>query len=138
MVQGFDNIIKTIKYFIDTKRYGVVDRMALAMSPESVETALYDMLRLIDSLEARSIRVKIKVKDKDYEVKCCEYGDKLGYGIHGLVLDAEREDLNGKNIYCMPCPPRPSVSEITSFLETVNKDPSIARKLVIKAFGHYG
>ncbi len=137
----YRNIIGLVKYFIDTKRYGVVDRMALAMGPESVEIALYDMLRLVDSLRGRSSVVKIKGGGKTYQVRCCEIGRDLGYGIHGVVeeiIEGAPGVSIGDEVYCAPCPPRPSIDELKSFLEKVKQDPSFARKIAIASFGYKG
>lgn len=132
------NIVKLLKFFIDTNRYGLVDRMALALSPESVETALYDMIRLVDSLKQRRIIVKIATDNKEYTTSCCEYGEDLGYGIKGIIREVIQgpEDLRNKSIYCVPCPPKPTRSELTDFLKKVHEDLTIARKATILAFGH--
>ncbi len=132
------NIVKLLKFFIDTKRYGLVDRMALALSPESVETALYDMLRLVDSLEQRRIVVRIVAdKDKEYTISCCEYSEELGYGIRGVVKEVIQGpgELVDKSIYCAPCPPKPTRTELIDFLRKVHEDITIARKASILAFG---
>lgn len=141
----YTNIIELVRYFAKTYRYGVLDRMALAMGPESVEAALYDMLRLVDSLYARKIRVKIVTEDnKEYSsISCCEYGEDLGYGIKGVVKEVhEPKELESsykdKRIYCAPCPPIPYESEIRDFLSDVEKDPSIARKVVLLSCGYKG
>lgn len=142
MAEEFDNIVSIIRYFIKTQRYGPVDRMSYAMSPESVTIALYDMLRTVDSLFARSIVVELHSDDKIYTVRCCEYDEdeRLGYGIKGVAetIKAAPEDvkdkLKGKEIQCVPCPHRPSQEEIKQFLEKVEKDPSYARKIVLEAF----
>ena len=138
----FDNIVSIIRYFIETRRYGPVDRMAMAMGPESVETALYDILRALDTLYAKSILVKLRTQEgREYSrIRCCEYGENLGYGIKGVieeVYDGPRE-LKGQETYCQPCPSKPSESEIKEFLETIDKDLSIARKTVLRAFGRRG
>ncbi len=136
---GYENIVKIIKYFIETKRYGPVDRMAMAMGPEAVEIALYDMLRTISSLYGRSIVVRMRSeKDgKEFTVRCCEYDEdkRLGYGIYGDVVEVleGQGDLKGK-IQCMPCPRPPREDEVKGFLARVREDPSYARRLVLEAF----
>lgn len=123
----------------------MLDRMALAMSSESVEAALYDMLRLIDSLYARKIRVKLKTTEdqKDYTLNCCEYDGELGYGIKGVVEEVYepvelKNKYEGKPIYCVPCPPKPYESEIRDFLSETEKDPSLARRIVLLSYGFRG
>ncbi len=135
--EEYKDIIGLVRFFVDTNRWGVIDRMALAMGPESIEAALYDMLRLVESLYARKIRVKIDANDKTYEITCCEYGEDLGYGIYGEIKDVYEgpKTLMGQKIYCVPCPPRPSESEINSFLEKIREDPSIARRIALLSFG---
>lgn len=132
------SIVKLLKFFIDTNRYGLVDRMALALSPESVETALYDMLRLVDSLEQHRIIVKIATGNKEYTTSCCEYGEDLGYGMKGVVKEVIQGpgNLENKSIYCVPCPPKPTRNELAEFLEKVREDLTIARKASILAFGY--
>ncbi len=136
----YENIIAAIRYFIDTKRYGPVDRMAMAMGSESIEIALYDILRTIDSLYARSILVEIEKDNKIYKIRCCEYGEDLGFGMKGKIVKIYEgpKELMGKTIYCQPCPPKPHENEIHSFLNDVQEDLSIARKIVLKAFGRRG
>lgn len=136
-LEEYKNIVGLIRFFVDTYRWGVVDRLALAMGPESIEAALYDMLRLIESLYTRRIKVKIRAGEKTYNTTCCEYGEKLGYGIHGVVEEVYegREDLRSQEIDCVPCPPRPSEREIKSFLEAIRRDPSIARKVALLSLG---
>lgn len=145
----YSNLVDLVRYFAKTYRYSVLDRMALAMSPESVEAALYDMLRLLNSLLARSIRVKLQVvKDKEVireysSITCCEYGRNLGYGIKGIVTEVhepkEREtEYKNETIYCVPCPLIPNESEIKEFLCDVEKDPSIARRIVLMSYGFKG
>lgn len=117
--------------------------MALAMGSESVEAALYDMLRLINSLLARCIKIRLSVvrgeETKEYPLICCEYGENLGYGIKGRVLEVyEPKDLKSeyenKEIYCVPCPSIPNESEIRDFLNDVEKDPTLARKIVLMSY----
>jgi len=138
----YSKIVDVVKYFIDSKRYGVVDRMALAMNSESVEVALYDMLRLIDSLMSRSVVVRLKSGEKEYTLRCCEIGDKLGYGVHGAitkVIEGETGYKEGDKVYCMPCPRNwPTKDEINRFLQAIAEDPFLARKIVLLAFGRRG
>lgn len=136
-LEEYKGIIGLIRFFVDTYRWGVVDRLALAMGAESIEAALYDMLRLVESLYGRRNRVRIKADKKVYDTTCCEYGEDLGYGIHGVIekVYEGNEELKGKKIYCVPCPPRPDELEIKKFLEDIKEDPSIARKIALLSFG---
>ena len=140
LLQKYSGIISLIQFFAETNRWGMIDRMALAMSPDSVETALYDMKRLARSLDARKIRVKIVVREKTYELYCCEYGEDLGYGMYGhveTVLEGPKT-YEGKKIYCVPCPRIPSSEETENFLNEVRKDLSLARRVALIGLGSRG
>lgn len=147
-LEKYSNLIDLIRYFVRTHRYGVLDRMALAMGPESIQAALYDMLRLVNSLSNRSIKIKLQVvKDKEVKeyspITCCEYGKDLGYGIKGTVVEvyepkSRESEYKNETIYCVPCPSIPSESEIKEFLGEVEKDPSFARRIVLVSYGYKG
>jgi len=140
LLNRYPGIISLIQFFAETNRWGVVDRLATSMSPEGVETALYDMERLVRSLLPRRIKIRIKSREKTYELYCCEYGDKLGYGIYGEVSEVLEGPSSIKNekIFCVPCPLIPSEEEVDDFLKEVRSNPSLARRLALIGLGTRG
>ncbi len=136
-------IIGLLRFFIESGRYSIVDRIANATSPAAIKASLYEALRIANSLKARSIRIALRTKtsqgeEKTYQLQCCEYGEELGYGIQGVVegLLEGPEDLKGARIYCIPCPPIPSEEELRGFLEKISKDVSIAKEVAILAHAY--
>jgi len=136
LINKYPGIVEVMKFFIDSQRYNLVDRMAFALSPESIEQAIYDALRIVKSLESTKVYAKIKSGDKEYILNCCDYGEGQGPGINGIFLEASNKALEGKTGYCVPCPAKyPSQDELQSFLNSVRSDLSLARRISILAHG---
>lgn len=137
--EKYKGVISLLRFFIDDRRYGVVDRLAFALSPESAETSILEALRIINSLRERSIRAKMRrggnEKEKEYTVICCDYGEGEGPGILGVFVEAEREELKNKLGYCVPCPLTPSEEELNNLIMDLRNDLTIGRRLAILAYG---
>ena len=86
LINKYPGIVEVMKFFIDSQRYNLVDRMAFALSPESIEQAIYDALRIVKSLESTKVYAKIKSGDKEYILNCCDYGEGQGPGINGIFV----------------------------------------------------
>ncbi len=125
-----------LRFFIDDRRYSIVDRLAFALSIESAETSLLEALRVISALMERSINAVIKSKTgKEYRVTCCDYGEGDGPGINGEFVSADKKELVGKGGYCVPCPIMPSREELNELLKELRNDLTIGRRIAILAYG---
>lgn len=137
MEPKYKEVISLLRFFVETGKYSIVDRIAYATSPSAVRASLYEALRIVRSLKARSLTARIRVgDDKVYDpIECCEYGEDLGYGVRGLVekIYAGPEEYKGRTIYCTPCPGIPDEAELSSFLEEAGKNTDVAKEAAILA-----
>ncbi len=130
-------IIEVLRFFVNSQRYGIIDRLAFALSPESVDQSIYEALRILKSLEARSIHARIKTQKNEYTLRCCDYGEGRGPGINGVFIEADEASLKGKQGYCVPCPScYPDEDELRGFLEDVRRDIGLARIVAALAYTH--
>lgn len=138
----FPGIVSLLRFFSESRRYGVIDRISYALNPESVREALIDAFRIVESLQDRAIHVKIKVKvkteegeqEKVYTVRCCDYGEGKGPGINGIFVECEDPSLVGKSGWCVPCPSSlPNEEEVKRFIEAVKKDVRVAKDVALLA-----
>jgi len=131
--EGFPGIISLLRFFAESRRYGVIDRISYALNYESVREALTDAFRIVESLRDRAITAKIRVEGgKEYTVSCCGYGEGEGPGINGIFIECQDKSLEGKRGWCVPCPERlPDEEEVKRFLEEVKRDPSIAKDVAL-------
>jgi len=118
----------------------------MAMSPSAVKEALYEALRTVRALEAKSVTVKMRVKtrsgEETYTFKCCEYGepDKVCGGVVGVVEEVLEGTgvKEGDTIACVKCPRIPDESELNRLFEALDKTPlrglELAKMLASKAF----
>lgn len=141
-VEEFKCLIELLKYFVRSRRYGIVDRIATALSAESILQALYEAVRSIESARDRAIKATIKVETREgikrYTVTCCDYGEGEGPGITGTFEESSEKGLIKKKGYCVPCPICiPEEVEINKFIEIVRSGVeglSIAKKVAILAY----
>jgi len=133
--KSFPGIISLLRFFAESRRYGVIDRISYALNYESVREALTDAFRIVESLRDRAITAKIRVEEgKEYTLRCCDYGEGEGPGINGLFVECQDKSLEGKKGWCVPCPERlPDEEEVKKFLEEVKQDPSIAKDVALLA-----
>lgn len=118
----------------------------MAMSPSAVKEAIYEALRTVRALEAKSVTVRLKVEtrsgEETYTFKCCEYGDpdKVCGGIAGVVEEVLEGTgvRKGDRIACVKCPRIPDESELNKLFNTLDKTPlrglELAKMLASKAF----
>ncbi len=99
----YKGIVKMLRFFVQTKNFGYVDRIGNALNPEPVEVALLEALRAF-----RSIRESAPA-DKDGR----KYVEK-----------------DGKKI---PVPGLPTDEEVRAFLEAVHSDIGSAKRVATLA-----
>ena len=136
--ENFPGIVSLLRFFAESRRYGVIDRISYALNYESVREALIDAFRIIESLKDRSITARIRVgegsEQKEYTVRCCDYGEGEGPGINGVFVECDDESLKEKEGWCVPCPDKlPDEEEVKRFLEEVKRDVTIAKDVAILA-----
>ena len=144
--QEFRGIISLLRFFAESRRLGVVDRVGLALSPSAVKEAIYEALRTVRALQPRRATFTIKVReDKTLTVNCCDYDELEGPCPGGLCGTAEKVEgppeakkLQGKRIWCALCPELPSEEELSKFFEAL-EDPvgglHLARMIAALALG---
>jgi len=64
LLEKYAGIIDMLRFFVVTYRYGIVDRIANALSPDAVEVALYDCVRIVKSAYQNRVSAVIKVVEK--------------------------------------------------------------------------
>lgn len=136
--EEFEGIIDTLRFFAESRRLGVIDRVGLALSTDAVREALYEALRTIRALEQRKATFKLVLGDKEYTVTCCDY-DELEEGqvcpssICGKVTSVVSggpglQRYINKTVWCAPCPKIPDESELNRFFQAL-EDPIGGLKL---------
>lgn len=134
----FEGIIDMLRFFAESRRLGVIDRVGLALSTDAIREALYEALRTIRALEQRRATFKLRLDDKEYTITCCDY-DELEEGqvcpssICGRVDDVISRDpglqrYRNKTIWCARCPKIPDESELIKFFRVL-EDPITGLKL---------
>jgi len=102
----YDGIVKMLRFFVQTKNFGYVDRIGNALNPEPVEVTLLEALRAF-----RSIRESAPV-DKNGR----RYVEKDGNKI--------------------PVPGIPSGEEVKKFLDAVQSDIGVAKRVATLALAY--
>ena len=102
----YDGIVKMLRFFVQTKNFGYVDRIGNALNPEPVEVALLEALRAF-----RSIRESASVDKKGKR-----YVEKDGNKI--------------------PVPGIPSDEEVKKFLDAVQSDIGVAKRVATLALAY--
>jgi len=121
-----DKIVSLLRFFVESERYSIVDKLANALSTEAVRQAFYEALRIANTMEKQAVKIKIKSKEgKEYSLTCWEYGraseNKSYPGIIGELIEIERgpdklRELKGTLIYCIPAGHLPNEEDINNFL----------------------
>lgn len=129
-------VISLLRYFVDTKQYSVVDRLAYAVSPDVAKYALYDAIRQIRSAKDRSRQAKTEKG----AVECC-YWEELSKEAQGGQAEAEcdvgfRVTIDNKPHCCVPCPMIPGEEELNKVIERIEEDVSYAAKLAALALSY--
>ncbi len=102
----YEGIVKMLRFFVQTKNFGYVDRIGNALNPEPVEVTLHEALRAF-----RSIRESATVGE-----------DGRRY--------VEKE---GKKI---PVPGIPGEEEVKAFLDAVRSDIGVAKRIATLALAY--
>ena len=145
----FRCLIETLKFFADSRRLGVVDRIGFAMAPEAVKEAVYEALRTIAALQPRAPTLEIGVETREgtrvYTARCCDYFEVRAPGecggIYGVVKRVLHGDpgLVGKAICCVPCPScTPGREELEELFRLLDTEPvkglDLAKEIASEAF----
>ena len=102
----YGGIVKMLRFFVQTKNFGYVDRIGNALNPEPVGVTLHEALRAF-----RSIRESAPVD---------ENGKKY-------------VEKDGKKI---PVPGIPSEEEVKAFLDEVRSDVGVAKRVATLALAY--
>ena len=73
----YRGIASVLGVLVATGNYSIVDRIANALNPNSVEQALYDALRTVDAMRRRAVKVKVKVDGTTEEVEIVDWTTDL-------------------------------------------------------------
>ncbi len=133
--QQYNGIISLLRFFVDTERYGIIDRIGNATAYESIKEAVYEALRIIRSLKASAITVEYEVGGEKRKVACCEYEEKerarYASAVTGKSVTPGRYE--NKEVACIPCPKIPDENEVADFLTKVKEDTNIAKEVAVLA-----
>lgn len=75
----FDGIVDIFSYLVKEKVYGPVDRLARAVDPDMVRTALYEALRYVSTEQRKG--AQITLPDENEIQEFLEAIEKQGVGI---------------------------------------------------------
>ena len=136
----FPHLIDTLRYFVATRRFGVVDRLGFAQSADAVREAIYEAIRTVRAAKYAAERVKLRVKDKEFEVTCLEL-EKVEDGsctdLEGVLVEGKPE-LKGARVCCIRDVMLPSEEELEKLFEILREDPekgvSLAKEIAALAF----
>ncbi len=143
--ETFQGIIDVLSVFAKTGAYGVIDRIAGALTPKAVEHALYDAIRSLNAMIRQAVIVKIKVDDEEKELKIIDWTTNLDdprYQLadKGKVIEGPAE-IKGRTIRYVSVPEPPSQEEIDDFLREVKERGfeglSIARRVALLSLTPY-
>lgn len=132
----YDSIVNVLRVFAKTGNYALIDRIANALTSRAVENALYDSLRIINTLIRQAEEITIDNK----KVKVIDYASVEERKARGFTLAKEGEmNTAGRKIkikYVEVPDPLPNENEVKSFLNEVKKGfvgLSVAREIAMRA-----
>jgi len=102
----YEGIVKMLRFFVQTKNFGYVDRIGNALNPEPVEVTLLEALRAF-----RSIRESTSI-DKDGRRYVEKDGNKIS--VPGI----------------------PAEEEVKAFLDAVHADIGVAKRVATLALAY--
>ncbi len=102
----YEGIVKMLRFFVQMKNFGYVDRIGNALNPEPVEVTLHEALRAF-----RSVRESAPVDESGRR-----YVEK-----------------DGKKI---PVPSIPTEEEVRTFLDDVRSDIGVAKRVATLALAY--
>lgn len=143
-LEEFKGLISMLKFFADSGRVNVLDRIGFSQSPTAVREAIYEAVRTIDVLSRNPLRVRIAVeassrkegekeeaREVTLELECLDYEvveDKsslLGCrGVTGKVIESSSPRVSpGSLICCYTRPLLPSQEELDKLFRLLDEDP---------------
>ena len=146
--EDFPGLIRVMRFFVESKRYNIVDRLGFAQSQLAVEQAIYEALRTIRVLRGRAVRVElggVGREGRTLTLTCLEYSDdeddvRTCMGVRGRVnrvISGPGEELAGRTICCVPDSGDVSEDELRRFFEEVRKGEEgllLAKEIAALAF----
>jgi len=156
----YQGIINMLRVFVATRRYGIVDRLGFAQSPEAAAMALYEGLRtlkaMLDKVEIITLRKIPSSKEKSstkssHQSQKKDEGEEKTYscievltlkdtgyciGIRGIAKINDKEE----EVCCVLSVGIPSEEEIKRFFAALHCDREkglqLARQLASLAFAY--
>lgn len=144
---GFRGIVSLLRFFAETGRYNVLDRIGFAQNPEAVEESIYEAIRTVRALERRAEMLKLKLDGDVREFECLEY-EKIGpgapcNGVRGRLAERKGNLEEGSEVCCHTRPLIPGEDELGRFyrilhgLEECEIDGlDLAKQLAALAFSY--
>jgi CRISPR type I-A-associated protein Csa5 len=132
----YDSIVNVLRVFAKTGNYAPIDRIANALTPRAVENALYDGLRLINTL----IRQAEEITVNGRKIRVIDYAKVEERKARGFTLakkgkvKTEEGEISIKYVEVPESLPRED--EIRWFLNDVRKGfagLSVAREVAMRA-----
>jgi len=145
--EEFQEIIDVLSVFAKMGAYGLVDRIAGALTPEAVEHALYDAMRSLNALLRQASTIKLKNVDKP--VRIVDWTEDLNDPKYQLAEEGEVDEvisgsseLRGKRIRYVRVPDYlPSQEKLDNFVNQVREKGfeglSLARRIALLALTPY-
>lgn len=141
----YSEIVGVLRVYARLGAFGVIDRIAGALTPEAVEQALYDALRGMNAMIRQATRVKVKINEREEVLDIIDWSEKLDdprlqLAEEGSVIDVIKgpAELKGKRVKFVRAPTMlPSEDSVSSFLRAVKERGfeglSLAREVALKA-----
>jgi len=134
-----------LRFFVDTRQYSIVDRIAYALSIDAAIAALYDAIRSVRALRDAAVQALYKRKNEDgneveVSVLCCYWEEcsektqsnekccKVGF----FAVNKE----TGKGGCCVVCPSIPTEEQISEFIKLVKSDIAALQRVGAIAMGY--
>jgi CRISPR type I-A-associated protein Csa5 len=145
--EEYGEIVDVLGVFARMGAYGLVDRIAGALTPEAVEHALYDAMRSLNALMRQA--AVIKIEDRDRPVKIVDWTEKLDDPKYQLAEEGKVVEviegpfeLRGKRIRYIRVPDYlPSQEKLNNFVSQVREKGfeglSLARRIALLALTPY-
>jgi len=145
--EEYGEIVDVLGVFARMGAYGLVDRIAGALTPEAVEHALYDAMRSLNALMRQAAVVKIE--DRDRPARIVDWTEKLDDPKYQLAEEGKVVEviegpfeLRGKRIRYIRVPEYlPSQEKLNNFVSQVREKGfeglSLARRIALLALTPY-
>lgn len=141
----YSELIEALSVFAKMGAYGVIDRIAGALTPEAVEHALYDALRGLNAMVRQAAQLKIRVDGKEEVINVVDWSERLDDPRFQLAEEGEvvevlkgPSELKGRRIRFVRAPSTlPSSNEVDDFITKVREQGfeglSLARRIALMA-----